>query len=485
LVFFNTCTDQLLYVSEAAYTDGKLFTFIGLTHRFEKKIDWQFAELGKLWNYNLQYLHYLLDDSLEPALRKGLLQDISKELLTGRLPLEPYPVSLRIVNTLLFLQRTGIQDAEIEQALLQQIDYLDSNLEYHLLANHLLENIFALFIAAQYMRNERLGSKYTRRLLKELKEQILSDGGHYECTPMYQSILLSKLFLCIEVGSQSGLIRPAVIQQLKNTAAKMLGWMQAYSFPDGSWALFNDSAEGIAPTTAQLQAAAGSLNIAKVNVVLNKSGFRKISIAGGEMVVKTGGVQPDYQPGHTHADIGSFCLWYQGKQYIVDTGISTYSISEQRSWERNTSAHNTISVANINQSDVWGGFRVGRRAKVEMMSSGENAMILLIKGYNNSKVAVKRLFVWKGRAMRITDSIESLPKNYTGNVKASILFNSNLTLNKAGDGAVWIEQIRLTSSDCNFEICEAKMACQYNRLQSAKRIKYIINSSVNITLEFQ
>lgn len=485
LFFLKTDTDRLLYVSEACRINGYSFTFLGQEHQFDEKIDWNFSQYGKLWNYNLQYLHYLLDDGLPVAQRKQLLEDISGAILSGKLPLEPYPVSLRIVNTILFLQRTSVEDEQIERALLHQIDYLDNNLEYHLLANHLLENIFALFIAAQYLKDQRLSSKYEKLILKQLKEQILSDGGHYECSPMYQSILLAKLLLCIEVGMQSELIGSSVLGELRKNAAKMLGWMQAYSFPDGTWALFNDAAEGIAPTTRQLNEASAYLNITAEHTVLNDSGFRKISMNDGELIIKTGEIQPHYQPGHAHADIGSFCLWYQGLQYIIDPGISTYTVSEQRSWERSTAAHNTVSIGTINQSDVWGGFRVGERAIVDVDSHSPNDITLVIRGYGRRKFTVQRSFICEGNALQINDSIKSVPENCSVEARGGILFHPAITFEKTDSCNLRAGKLSLTSKNGNLELRETKIAFQYNQLQSARKISYAIQSSANITVEFQ
>lgn len=484
LVFFETQTDRLLYVPESANIDGFFFTFLGLTHHFEEKVDWTFSKNGKLWNYNLQYLHYLLDDKILINQREELLKDISWELLSGRLLLEPYPVSLRIINTLLFLQRTGIRDIQIEQALLQQIDYLDHNLEYHLLANHLLENMYTLFIAAQYMNEKLLSKRYEKYLLKQLNEQILADGGHYECTPMYQSILLSKLLFCIEVAIQSPLVDEAFVNILRKTASKMVGWMQMYSFPDGSWALFNDAAERVAPTTQQVKEAANYLQIPIEEVVLKESGFSKCRGRDWELIVKTGKIQPAYQPGHAHADIGSFCLWYQGIQYIVDPGISTYAISEQRFWERSTSAHNTVAIGQINQSEVWSGFRVGRRAHVEIKARLENKISIVIKRYGGG-VHLERSFFCEGKEIQIIDSIKTKRRQALINSKGSVLLNPSVIITKENDYELRAGRLMLIFDNEDFEICKTEMASQYNRLFSTYKIVYRIRQTGRIRLRFQ
>jgi uncharacterized heparinase superfamily protein len=278
-------------------------------------------------------------------------------------------------------------------ALLLQIDYLENNLEFHILANHLLENAIALYIASVFIDDKRLNKKATKLLLNQLGVQILPDGGHFECSPMYQSILLSRLLLAIELSSQSDLCNNLTINILRENAQKMLSWIKAYSFPDGSWALMNDAANAIAPTTNQLFSAAKFLNIKIENHPLRESGFRKLVGNNWEAIVKVGPIQPSYQPGHSHADINSFCLWFNGKQLIVDPGTSTYSISEQRDKERSTLSHNTVSVLGMNQSDVWGGFRIGKRAKTNLIKDDSHRLTTTVYFLGIKKIVIRAVLL--------------------------------------------------------------------------------------------
>ncbi len=75
-------------------------------------------------------------------------------------------------------------------------------------------------------------------------------------------------------------------------------------------------------------------------------------------------VGPDHVPGHAHADTLQILLWYDGVPTLVDTGTSTYDPGPRREYERSTAAHNTVAVGGGDSSEVWGAFRVGRRALV-------------------------------------------------------------------------------------------------------------------------
>jgi len=73
-------------------------------------------------------------------------------------------------------------------------------------------------------------------------------------------------------------------------------------------------------------------------------------------------VGPDYLPGHAHADTLSFELSIFGQRVLVNSGTSCYGNDAERWLQRSTAAHNTVVVNGENSSEVWGGFRVARRA---------------------------------------------------------------------------------------------------------------------------
>src|SRR5690606_8714686 len=91
-----------------------------------------------------------------------------------------------------------------------------------------------------------------------------------------------------------------------------------------------------------------------------------------KLIADVEGIKPSYQPGHAHADTFSFVLHQGDTPVVVDPGISTYAICERRSWERSTVAHNTLTIDRKNSSQVWSGFRVGKRAKVKIVIDEED-----------------------------------------------------------------------------------------------------------------
>src|SRR5690606_38191617 len=117
------------------------YTFLGLNleKAFESTVDWSEQSYGKHLNYNLQYLVLLRQEEIPAAVTVSLVRDLYGGRGRGRLPLEPYPASLRIMNIIRFLQHSGITDPKINQHLFAESEFLAGRLEYHLLGNHLLE----------------------------------------------------------------------------------------------------------------------------------------------------------------------------------------------------------------------------------------------------------------------------------------------------------------------------------------------------------
>lgn len=355
--------------------NGAVFKLLNQEYDFKNKINWNYLGNGKLWNYNLQYLDYILDSRIDISVRRKTLSLNSIALLDGVLKPEPYPVSLRINNIIIFNSLYGINDVEAERALKLQIDFLERNIEYHVLANHLLENYIALFIASYAINDHSLNKKFSYKLSKELEEQILDDGGHFERTPMYHCIILYRLLICIDVIENNSCFDNAILSsQLKRKCGLMLGWLDVFSYQDDSWPLVNDSANGICLSKGTLEKLAHALNVQKVHTSLRSSGFRKFKIRQFEVLINLGNINPKYQPGHAHSDLMSFYLWKDNKQLIVDTGVSTYEYNNDRLYQRSTLAHNTITVNGNSQSDVWGSFRVGKKANLILNIDKSNTL---------------------------------------------------------------------------------------------------------------
>ena len=157
-------------------------------------------------------------------------------------------------------------------------------------------------------------------------------------------------------------------------------WLKALSHPDGDIAMFNDSTLGVAATWPNLEAYRARLGLRETAVrsprvtYFSESGYVRCELMGVVLIIDVAPVGPDYIPGHAHADTLTFELSLQGRRVMVDTGVSTYEKNQERQRQRGTWAHNTVTVNGQDSSEVWGGFRVARRARpfsLEVDDSGD------------------------------------------------------------------------------------------------------------------
>ena len=356
------------------------FRFLNVSKSFARgKVDWASPDQTRLWRYNLHYFDYILDPGRPVDHVSCLISDwIDSNPASRGTGWEPYPTSLRIANWIkLFLREDfshHVQHAWID-SLYRQSLWLERNIEYHLLANHLLKNAKALLFAGTFFSGadaERWLHKGSQLLVSEAHEQILDDGGHFERSPMYHSIVIEDYLdsLNLMMGC-SGSALPAETDFLVARTKAALDFLYDICQPDGNIPLFNDSARGIAPTLDGLLRYAHNLidytPAARPQGLLVSShaptGYFVMRHGDDLLVVDCGEVGPSYQPGHAHCDTLSFELTSNGRALIVDSGVYDYEDSEMRRYVRGTRAHNTAMIDGCEQSELWGVFRVARRAR--------------------------------------------------------------------------------------------------------------------------
>lgn len=380
------------------------FTFLNLTVDFPKKIDWNYSNHGKLWTYNLNYFEFLHDQGVSSEKKFDLIYsyiESSSQLKDG---LEPYPISLRAINWIRFLAiEKECKNKLINNILYSHLCFLYQNLEYHLLANHLLENAFALLMGSYFFRDENWYRVASKVLQDELKEQIHEDGGHFEKSPMYHSIILYRVLEAIDLILHNKWKEDSLLAFLKRKAASMVGWLDQVTFSDGSVPELNDTTKAISASTQQLLELASKLNIEIDREELFDSGYRMWKLEEWEVFLDVGNIGPDYQPGHAHADTFSFVLYYDNHPVIVDTGISTYESNSIRAEQRSTLMHNTVSYLGKDSSEVWGSFRVANRAKVNIVNEKNNFIEVVHNGYKKYGVKHARKFELTERSLEISD----------------------------------------------------------------------------------
>ncbi|MDP8162123.1 alginate lyase family protein [Pasteurella skyensis] len=382
IVFASRINNNISYVSK------NKFRFLNISHYFDNKIDWSYMVYGKLWAYNLNYFEYINQSDITKKESLRLIESFSDSIKDNRIGLEPYPLSLRIINWIKFFVQNNIDDKRLNQLLWSQLQLLSKNKEYHLLGNHLLENGFALLFGAYYFDDKIMYQHAKQIILDELNEQILRDGAHFELSPMYHSLMTYRVLDVYNLVFSNELFAKELLQFLKQKVELMLSFLKVITFKNGDIPLVNDSAFGITPKPSQLFSYANQLELQVNDIQLSDSGYRKFYGDNYEFFIDVGEVGPTYQPGHAHADTFSFLLYISGRPVIIDTGTSTYEINETRFYERSTYAHNTVSINKENSSQVWAGHRVGIRANATILENNVESVIAEHNGYEK-KFGVK------------------------------------------------------------------------------------------------
>lgn len=432
--FYDTKVNDWVWVGpeifEQSLFDGGWVSYLNIKANFKDEPIWNNTRFEKLWLYNLHYFDDL--NALDSASRQTIQASFIDSWIADNPPVvgngwEPYPLSLRIVNWIKWYSRAGINNPKIIFSLHQQAQALSKQLEYHILGNHLFANGKALVFAGCFLQGD-LADSYLEIGLKiierEIPEQFLADGGHFELSPMYHSILLWDLLDLINLSEITG--RHELVEKLpqwRSVALKALNWLKVMQHPDGEVSFFNDSAMGIAATPAQLFNYAASLKLELENqalpelVTLPVSGYSRISVPEHTLLFDHAAVGPDYLPGHAHADTLSI-EWSVGRdRVIVNSGTSVYGISEERLRQRKTAAHNTVVVDNTDSSEVWSGFRVARRAYatlIKTQATDDNVMLLASHdGYKRLAGKVSHLREVKASDKTIT-VLDKLQGKFTG-----------------------------------------------------------------------
>lgn len=452
------------------------FNFLNLEQSFAQgSLDWSYGDYGMLWTYNLNYFDWLHQTSLlkEQGI-ETLRQFYSNPAKKNPIILHPYPTSLRIINTAKFISKWNITEDWLYHELVSDIKFLSGRLEYHLLANHLLENAFALYIGGLITKQNKLTEKGKKLLLRELKEQVLSDGMHYERSPMYHLIILERLLDALNFAKATG---DDLESTLKSYAVRMTGlamnWDDLDRIP-----MMQDSAYDIALSATEVLRYSTSLlgeDYPSRSNDLKDSGYRKLNNGNFSLFANVGSIGPSYQPAHAHSDELSFELFYSRTPIIVDTGVSTYEKDEIRSNERSSFSHNCVSLNNENLSDVWAGFRVGKRAIVESHSSSDFIQATCAA----DKIMISRNFEIIFDGLVIKDRIET---NEELSAKGCLHLHPDVELERVDLRKFKVSDLIVTvSTDENEVWIEDYTYCKgYNKRVPSKKLVYSMKNHAKV-----
>ena len=286
----------------------------------------------------------------------------------------PYPVSTRVGNWIAAMSiAPELATGPAVDSLRRQLAFLERNVEDDILGNHVIRNARALVLGGVAFDDGSLLDRGLALLRREVPEQVLSDGGHYERSPVYHLVVLRDL---LEVRAATG------VSWLDEPIERMRQFSAALARPDGNPALFNDGALDLAPRLDLPEPPKGL-------AVFPETGYAVLREGPVWLAFDCGPPSPRFLPAHAHADVLSFQLWFEQRPVIIDPGTYTYEPGDVRNWFRSTPAHSTIAVGGRDQFELWGAFRAGRLPSVRLISTSPlEAEVILENGRHRRSLSL-------------------------------------------------------------------------------------------------
>ncbi|OGT34435.1 MAG: hypothetical protein A3C44_00885 [Gammaproteobacteria bacterium RIFCSPHIGHO2_02_FULL_39_13] len=487
---YSLAKENYFILKNKIYFENTTATFLNKSVDISQKNSWNDLSQTDLWLYNLHYFDALhsFDANQRQIAYKLLERWVDENPPYFGIGWKPFSASLRIINIIKYALSGNLLSEKVICSLYLQARYLDKKCEYHLLGNHLFENFKSLCVAGLFFdTKESRGwfSKGLRGLKKEIQEQVLWDGGHFELSPMYHCLFLE------------GLLDLHVIFKLyqkeffwKSDVEKMLAWLNEMKRSDHKIAYFNDAANHIAASPGELFSYAKKLGY---EIPPEKNGLSYFSNSGYitvknnyfKIIMDVGNIGPDYLPGHGHADALSFECYVDGIPLFVNLGTSCYENNDRRLFERGTRAHNTVEINQQDSSHVWSSFRVGKRARVKNINIVDDKNKFLIQASHDGYARLKRNLHHK-RIWEISENKIEI-KDYLNNPveQAYAYFHLHPDVNivsRLSDSVIMqLKNNKKISFETknDFFVIDSQYAELFGKLHNTQSIKIRINSNDN------
>ncbi|KAA9405113.1 hypothetical protein EGO51_17450 [Haloarcula hispanica] len=290
----------------------------------------------------------------------------------------PWAVSLRIQTLTRYLAwRTGGTQEGVPERLTEVLAreiyrnslFLINHIEGDVGGNHLVENGLALLMAGLTFSEDdnSWASKGISILGRTGAKQFLSDGGHYERSPMYHAIVTTRYVTACSVLAASDCTVPNWMTAMTRQAVAYLRYLCP---PDERIPLCNDAVFGQALPLAdclEYAAAAGFSSDDRPapahSPASGESGYYWLDANHGRLLVDGGPVGPPHLPGHSHNDMLSVLLWVDGHRVLTDTGVYDYASDERRQYVRSVAGHNTVQVGDTEPIEIGGKYLMGARTE--------------------------------------------------------------------------------------------------------------------------
>ena len=355
------------------------FAFLGRSVSMGKNLSWEPHGVNEAWLYKLHGFSWLADlratqDPQAKIFARDALSDWIEHCGNFHpLRWHPYPLSNRLCSWLThsswLLDGADIGWQKTFMAsLVRQANHLPKVLEWDMGGFRLIKNLKAQIFASLCLPSRQSAYLEAEDLLKrELEKQILPDGMQHERSPSYHADVLKDLLDIHAMIIKAGQTPP---EMLDGTIDRMSVALAFFRHPDGRLGLFNDSFTGDVDTLDAIQERCGLAET--VPSELTYAGYGRLDSGPMAFIFDAGLVTPRGGSALAHADSLSFELSFGEQRVFVNAGARGYNHPKNLPF-RETSAHNTLTVAHQSSAEVWGQGKLGRRPLKTGFTIGQEA----------------------------------------------------------------------------------------------------------------
>lgn len=456
---------------------------------------WRADGQAPLWAFNLHYHEYLLPlanawmDTGEPR-----YLDTAADIVSGWVSSnpstdggpgwDPYTVAIRVANWLAFLAEC--RDAPncnlfdlMETSLAEQGNWLACHLETDVLANHYLEELKALVLLAVHFGDVAALDAALPVFEAQVAEQVLSDGVHFELSPMYQKVVFEDLLRAASALGAAGKSSAVIEKRL----SPMADFVLSMELGVGRTPLFNDCGDNVAKSAWSLLMCAEQRlgTTGDYRQSYPDAGYEIADTGKLKLIFDTGRPNPPNAMGHMHCDALSFELFADGSPVIVNCGTYQYQ-GELRNWFRSTAASNAPMVDGCEQHELWGQFRTARYGRGELVSREGNAVEARFTDYLRHACT---------RKVSVGDIAVTVATASEGHEALRCFYHlaDGLTLSELGEGRYTVPEIgcsiTVSGDGLSCYVEEMHRAPEFGLLGKGKTLVVDSSSGQSVTFTFE
>ena len=304
--------------------------------------EWAVTLLGFVWLRHLR----AADSAISRANARALVEDWIN--VQGRFHPLGWRTDILARRVLCWLSQAPflLQDADPRfyrrfiRSLSRQVRYLRRALKNTREGLPRLQALIALNTASLCLQGQG-GSlrRHARRMIDELRAQILPDGGHISRNPGALIEILADLLPLRQLFFARNLQPP---QALNNAIDRIMPMLRFFRHADGNFAQFN----GMGPTPVDLLATVLAYDDARGQPLSNAphSGYQRIEAGQSALIMDTGRPPPLPVSQEAHAGCLSFELSWKQHRLIVNCGLPSVNRETWRQVARATAAHSTATL---------------------------------------------------------------------------------------------------------------------------------------------